>query len=75
MVTQVVRRLGVAVGSITVAYLALALAAPAFLPMIGWVTSTADGSNPLVGGVELLAAVGVGGLIYRAILLRESSSV
>ena len=54
------RRIGIAIGSLTIAYLAVALVAPVFLG------ASAD-SNPIVIGLIVV----LGGLIYAEILRRE----
>jgi hypothetical protein len=60
----VLRRLGLMVGSLTIAWLAISLVA-------GVVFGPASVGNPIVG----LAVIVLGGLIYREIRRREVSPV
>ena len=58
---RMLRRIGIAIGSLTIAYLALAL--------VGGVI----GLNPTVGVFGVVVVVMLGALIYRDIVSREST--
>ncbi len=69
---RVVRRVGIAIGSIVAAWLVISLVGAAFLPFIGVPFQPTDPGatstgSALVGLVTLI----LGGLIYRDILRRE----
>jgi hypothetical protein len=59
---RILRRIGIAIGSLTIAYLALAL--------VGGVI----GLNPAVGAFGVVVVVVLGALIYRDIVSRESTA-
>jgi uncharacterized membrane protein YesL len=60
---QVVRRIGIALGSLTIAWMAVSLVG-------GVVLGTAASGNALVG----LATLVLGGLVYQDIMRREQPS-
>lgn len=70
--TRVVRRVGIAIGSLLIAVLAVGLAGGVILPLIGVHGTPAPtlAVTP-VGLIETLVAVVLGALIYRDIIRRE----
>jgi hypothetical protein len=59
---RILRRIGIAIGSLTIAYLAIAL--------VGGII----GLSPAVGIIGVLAVIVLGALIYRDIVSRETST-
>jgi hypothetical protein len=69
---RVIRRFGIAIGSLSIAVLAVGLVGGMVLPLIGVpLTPTPTVTVTPSGLVETLIAIVLGGLIYRDILRRE----
>ena len=69
---QVLRRVGIAIGSIVAAWLVIALVGGAVLPYLGVPYSSTDPGKTFDGRwIVGLAVVVLGGLIYRDIIRRE----
>ncbi|MGZ8439079.1 MAG: hypothetical protein ACXWXR_11145 [Candidatus Limnocylindrales bacterium] len=67
-----VRRLGIALGSLVAASLAVGLVAGLGLSLFGLNTTTSAGQAQFSGGVVLtLVTIVLGGLIYRDIIRRQ----
>jgi CBS domain containing-hemolysin-like protein len=67
-----VRRVGIALGSLVAASLAVGLVAGLCLSLFGLNTTSAAGQDQLSGGVVLtVVTIILGGLIYRDIIRRE----
>ncbi len=69
---RVLRRVGIAIGSIVAAWLVISLFGGALLPFIGVPFSPTDPEATAMGSFLVgLATVILGGLIYRDIIRRE----
>jgi hypothetical protein len=69
---RVVRRVGIAIGSLVAAWLAVSLVGGFLLPAVGVsFASTGPGSLAVGTVVEILVAIVVGALIYRDIIRRD----
>lgn len=67
-----VRRVGIAIGSLTIAVLVVSLVGGMILPLIGVpLTPTPTVTVTPSGLVEIVVALVLGGLIYRDIVRRE----
>jgi CBS domain containing-hemolysin-like protein len=67
-----VRRLGIALGSLVAAALAMGLVGGLFLSLFGLNTTTTAGQVQAAGGlIVTLVTLVLGGLIYRDIIRRE----
>jgi hypothetical protein len=72
---RAVRRCGIALGSLVIAWLAVGLVGGVFLPLFGVTPTTAHDLTPGTGNVVMtLVVVVLGGLIYRDIIRREQRS-
>ena len=68
----VLRRIGIAVGSLVAAMLVMYLVGGMFLSLFGLNASTTAGQAQIAGGIVFtLVTVVLGGLIYRDIVRRE----
>ena len=66
------RRIGIAIGSLVAAALAMGLVGGLLLSLLGLNTTTTTGQVQFVGGAGLtLVTIVLGGLIYRDIVRRE----
>jgi hypothetical protein len=69
---RILRRVGIAIGSIVAAWLVISLVGGALLPFLGVQFSSTDpGKTTGASAIEGLAVVVLGGLIYRDIIRRE----
>jgi hypothetical protein len=69
---RILRRVGIAIGSLVAAWLVISLVGSALLPFIGVAFQPLDPAATAMGSALIgLATVVLGGLIYRDILRRE----
>jgi hypothetical protein len=72
---KTIRRAGIAIGSLVIAWLGVSLLAALVLPIVGVAyTPSGPGASTTANALVWVASLVVGGLIYRDIIRREKPS-